>query len=138
VKRVDKRNNTAALFGHFRNVPRRTGDVEGLITMHLVEHGWFWMIPLPDGVMSVGVVGNQTFFKARTGDLGSLFGCAIAASPSVAERMANAELISPLTAAPNYSYKSRRATGDGYILVAVTPSMPTPGARCPKIRSRTI
>jgi flavin-dependent dehydrogenase len=117
LKRVDKRNNTAALFGHFRNVPRQVGDMAGMISMHLVEHGWFWMIPLPDGVMSVGVVGDQTFFKARTGDLGSFFACAIAASPSVADRMASAEPIGPLTATANYSYDSRRATGDGYILV---------------------
>jgi flavin-dependent dehydrogenase len=117
LKKVDKRNNTAALFGHFRNVPRRTGDVEGMISMHLVEHGWFWMIPLPGGIMSVGVVGDQTFFKARTGDLGSFFGRAIAASPSVAERMSNAEPVSPLTATANYSYDSCRAAGNGYILV---------------------
>jgi hypothetical protein len=50
LKRVDKRNNTAAVFGHFRNVPRRNGSAEGMITMHLFQHGWFWMIPLPDDV----------------------------------------------------------------------------------------
>jgi flavin-dependent dehydrogenase len=116
-KRVDKRNNTAALFGHFRNVPRREGDAEGMITMHLLEHGWFWMIPLPDGVMSVGLVGKQAFFKSRTGDLDSFFARAIAASPSVAERMANAEPIGALVATANYSYESRRCTGDGYILI---------------------
>jgi flavin-dependent dehydrogenase len=116
-KRVDKRNNTAALFGHFRNVPRREGDAEGMITMYLLEHGWFWMIPLPDGVMSVGLVGKQAFFKTRTGDLDSFFARAIAASPSVAERMANAQPIGALVATANYSYESRRCTGDGYILV---------------------
>ncbi len=64
-KRVDKRNNTAALFGHFRNVARREGDAEGMITIHLCENGWFWVIPLLDGVTSVGAVGNQAFFKTR-------------------------------------------------------------------------
>ena len=54
-KRLDKRNNTAALYGHFHNLPRREGDAEGMITMHLFDHGWFWMIPLPDVIMSVGV-----------------------------------------------------------------------------------
>lgn len=117
LKRVDKRNNTAALFGHFRNVPRRSGDAEGMITMHLVDHGWFWMIPLPDGVMSVGVVGNPAFFKTRTGDLDGFFARAVAASPSVAERMANAEPTGPLVATANYSYRSRRIAGDGYILI---------------------
>jgi flavin-dependent dehydrogenase len=73
LKRVDKRNNTAAVFGHFRNVPRQNGSAEGMITMHLFQHGWFWMIPLPDQVMSVGIVGTRSFFRTRTEDLGSFF-----------------------------------------------------------------
>jgi hypothetical protein len=67
LKRVNKRNNTAAIFGHFSGVPRRPGAAEGVITIHLVEDGWFWMIPLPDGLMSVGLVGNPGLFKNRKG-----------------------------------------------------------------------
>src|SRR6266446_6132704 len=117
LKRVDKRNNTAAVFGHFRNVPRRNGSAEGMITMHLFQHGWFWMIPLPDDVMSVGMVGTRSFFRTRTDDLNSFFARAVAASPSVAERMTNADPISSLVATANYSYDSRRCAGEGYILV---------------------
>jgi hypothetical protein len=71
LKRVDKRNNTAAVFGHFRNVSRGSGSAAGMITMHLLRHGWFWMIPLPDDVMSVGLVGTRSFFRTRMGDLNS-------------------------------------------------------------------
>jgi flavin-dependent dehydrogenase len=117
LKRADKRNNTAAVFGHFRNVPRRGGRAEGMITMHLFQHGWFWMIPLPDDVMSVGLVGDRSFFRTRTEDLDSFFARAVAASPSVAERMMNAEPITPRMTTANYSYDSRRYGGDGYILV---------------------
>jgi flavin-dependent dehydrogenase len=117
LKRVDRRNNTAAVFGHFRNVPHRNGRAEGMITMHLFQHGWFWMIPLPDDVMSVGMVGTRSFFRTRTEDLDSFFARAVAASPSVARRMINAEPISPLRATGNYSYDSLRYVGDGYILI---------------------
>jgi flavin-dependent dehydrogenase len=117
AKRVDKRNNTAAVFGRFRNVPRRDGNAEGMITMHLFRHGWFWMIPLPDDIMSVGVVGTRFFFRTRREDLGSFFARAVAASPSLAERMTNAEPIGPLVATGNYSYDSRRYAGDGYVLI---------------------
>ena len=117
LKRVDKRNNTAAVFGHFRNVPRLHGSAEGMITMHLFQHGWFWTIPLPDDVMSVGLVGTRSFFKTRTDDLDAFFVRAVAASPSVAERMANAEPIGPLVATGNYSYDSRHYGGDGYIMI---------------------
>jgi len=116
LKRRDKHNNTAALFGHFRNVASRSGDAAGMITMHLFEHGWFWMIPLPDGITSVGMVGTQAFFKTRKGDVEGLFARAIASSPSVAARMAAAEPVGALIATANYSYHSRRITGDRYIL----------------------
>jgi flavin-dependent dehydrogenase len=105
------------VYGHFRNVPRRNGSTAGMITMHLFQHGWFWMIPLPDDVTSIGLVGTRAFFRTRTEDLDSFFARAIAASPSVAERMTNAEPIGPLVATANYSYNSPRYAGDGYILV---------------------
>jgi flavin-dependent dehydrogenase len=116
-KRVDKRNNTAALFGHFRGVPHPQGESAGMITVHLLPHGWVWLIPLPNDVTSVGMVGTQAFFKTKTGDLDSFFARAVAASHGIAELMVNAEPIGPVTAAANYSYTSRRAAGNGYILV---------------------
>src|SRR5262249_57559570 len=90
LKRVNKHNNTAAVFGHFRNVPRRAGDKEGMITVYLFEHGWFWMIPLPDEVMSVGVVGTQAFFRERNANLETLFASAVAETPNLASHMKNA------------------------------------------------
>jgi flavin-dependent dehydrogenase len=117
LKRVDKHNNTAAVFGHFRNVPARPGDVAGMISVYLFEQGWIWMIPLPDDVTSVGVVGTQAFFKARDARLDAFFARAIAASPSVANRMANAQPIGSLVACADYSYDSRYYVGEGHILV---------------------
>src|SRR6185437_7491662 len=84
---------------------------------HLFQHGWFWMIPLPDDIMSVGMVGTRSFFKTRREDLDSFFARAVATSPSVARRMTNAEPIGPLVATGNYSYDSRRYAGNGYILI---------------------
>lgn len=117
LKRIDKCNNTAAVFGHFRNVPRLAGDKAGMIAVHLFEHGWFWMIPLPDDVVSVGVVGKQEFFKARKADINALFEDAVAACPSLAGQMANAEPLGPLVACADYSYDARYFVGENHILV---------------------
>jgi len=117
LKRINKQNNTAAVFGHFRNVPRRSGDKEGMITVYLFEHGWFWMIPLPDEVMSVGVVGTQAFFRERKANLETLFASAVAETPSLASHMKNAERIGPLTACADYSYDSQSYVGKNHILV---------------------
>lgn len=117
LKRIDKCNNTAAVFGHFRNVPRLPGDKAGMITVHLFEHGWFWVIPLPDDVMSVGVVGRQAFFKARETSLDALFARAVAACPSLARQMTNAQPISSLLACADYSYDAQKYVGKRHILV---------------------
>lgn len=117
LKRIDKRNNTAAVFGHFRNVPRLPGDKAGMIAVHLFEYGWFWVIPLPDDVMSVGVVGTQDFFKTREAKLDVLFAGAVAACPSLARQMANAEPTGPLVACADYSYEAEHYVGENHILV---------------------
>ncbi|GAC1336730.1 MAG: NAD(P)/FAD-dependent oxidoreductase [Acetobacteraceae bacterium] len=116
-KEANKQNNTAALYAHFRGVERRTGDREGYISIHLADDGWFWLIPLPDDVMSVGFVGNQSVFKQRRGSPQELLAQRIAASPTVSARMRRAEMVSEVTSTGNYSYYAKRAHGEGYLMI---------------------
>ena len=117
TKRSNKHNTTAALYGHFTGVERRTGELEGYITVHLAEDGWFWMIPLPDGIMSVGFVGDQSAFKGRRGTPHDLFMERITGSPTVRARMANAVLQGGVTSTGNYSYRSSQSWGEGFLMI---------------------
>ena len=117
VKDSDKLNNTAAVYAHFRGVERRAGELEGYISVHLAEDGWFWLIPLPDDVMSIGFVGNQAAWKGRQGSAEDLFLARIAASPSVAARTRGAVLASGIVSTGNYSYRARQGYGDGYLMI---------------------
>ena len=115
-KARNTRNNSAAIYGHFRGVAP-FGEVEdGNITIHLFDAGWFWMIPLPEGVMSIGVVSNPDFFKRRRGDLRDFFLETLRAVPSVARRIDVAELVSDVTTTGNYSYASKVMQGDGWLM----------------------
>lgn len=117
-KYSDLKNNKAAIFGHFRNVPRAEGEgMEGYISVHLVKGGWFWMIPLPDDVMSVGFVGDHNSFKNHGGSLDNLFWKTVEDSPSVKARMAKAEALAPLSTTGNYSYKGDKAWGERYFII---------------------
>ncbi len=118
-KESNRRHNSAALYGHFRGVrpPDGVAREDGNTTVHLFEHGWFWMIPLPGEVMSVGVVSNTQFFKRRRGSLEAFLHEALAMCPSVAERVAQAELISPVTATGNYTYASKVMAGEGWLMI---------------------
>ena len=87
LKEANKQNNTAAMYAHFNGVERRQGELEGYISIHLAEDGWFWLIPLPGDVMSVGFVGNQSAWKGRQGSAQEVFTRRIASSPTVSARL---------------------------------------------------
>ena len=114
---ADKNNNTAAVFAHFRQVECRIGEQAGCISVHLAEDGWFWLIPLPEDVMSVGFVGTQRAFKSRKGTTHEFLLERIARSPTVRQRMQRAELGSEVMSAGNYSYRASSAWGEGWMMI---------------------
>ena len=111
IKDSNKENNTAAVFAHFKGATCRPGKLAGFITVHLVQDGWFWMIPLPGDIMSVGFVGNATAFKGRRGSLRDFLLERMQASRTVAERTRDAEIVGEVTTAGNYSYFARARWG---------------------------
>lgn len=117
LKRTNKRNSTAAIFAHFRKVKLRTDSLAGYITVHLTKDGWCWMIPLPGDIMSVGFVGGQTLFKDRGINLQEFFLERLRNSPTVNARMAEAELVSGIMTAANYSYDAKCASGEGFFII---------------------
>jgi len=110
-------HNSAAIFGHFRNVPRREGDDAGNISVYWFQHGWFWMIPLRDGTMSVGAVCWPEYLKTRDCPPAEFLRRTIALSPGVSERMRDAELVGEVQATGNFTYYSKAAAGDGYLMI---------------------
>src|ERR1700726_1136085 len=51
LRRKNNQHQSAAIFGHFRGADARSGEDAGNISMYRFEHGWMWMIPLPEGGM---------------------------------------------------------------------------------------
>ncbi|MGA9367759.1 MAG: tryptophan 7-halogenase, partial [Steroidobacteraceae bacterium] len=112
------RHNSSAMYAHFSNAwrsddPYRAGD----ISIFWFEYGWFWFIPLADGVTSVGAVVSPHYMKAREVPLREFFLQTIALSPPLAERLELAALASDVEATGNYAYSCRRAHGDRFLLV---------------------
>ena len=117
VKNSNKYNNTAAVYAHFVGVSRREGELDGYISIHLAEDGWFWLIPLPGNLMSVGFVGNQSAWKGRNGTPRELFLQRIATSPTVSARVAAADMVSEVHSTGNYSYRAQQGHGDGFLMI---------------------
>jgi flavin-dependent dehydrogenase len=116
-KQSNKHINNTAVFAHYRGVAARSGDTEGYISVHLTENGWFWMIPLQGGVMSVGFVGNPAAWRRAGGNMEQFLDERLRASPTVTARMAGAERVSEVHATGNYSYCARTAAGEGWMLI---------------------
>lgn len=116
IKERNPKHRSAALYAHFAGAERATGRDEGNICIYWFDHGWFWLIPLKDGTMSVGAVCKPEYLKTREGSVEQFFHDTIALCPGVAARLAQATLASEVTATGNYSYQSRRMTGDNYLM----------------------
>jgi flavin-dependent dehydrogenase len=108
---------SAAIYGHLEGVERLPGSDAGNITLFWFDHGWFWLIPLKDGITSVGMVCWPYYLKMRKTDLDTFFWDTVATCPPLAMRMKNAKLTKTVTATGNYSYLSGRMTGDRFLLL---------------------
>lgn len=117
MKRRNRKHNSAAIFGHFAGAARLPGRAEGNITVFWFDHGWFWFIPLADGVTSVGAVCWPYYMKSRRTAPERFLLDTIALCPPLAERLRHARLVSEVSATGNYSYSADRTGGPGYLLL---------------------
>ncbi|WP_200342048.1 FAD-dependent oxidoreductase [Rhodovibrio sodomensis] len=116
-RRPDRTHNTAAIFAHLRGVPQDRWALEGDIAVCWFDRGWIWMVPLPDGRVSVGAVCGPDHFKRRTGSLEAFYTQTLERSPEVWDMVRNAERVTPVRGAGSYSYRADRMYGDGYLLL---------------------
>lgn len=116
-KRPDPNNTSAAIFGHFGNVPRRQGERGGNIRIHLTDPGWMWEIPLTHGTTSIGLVAPGAYMAGRSSGIEDFFRAHVERHPVIRETLSNAESLRPLNGTGNFSYRSTEATGLSHLKV---------------------
>jgi flavin-dependent dehydrogenase len=120
LKRPDRRLRKAAIFAHFRGAHRDSGIDEGATLIIYVREnlGWFWYIPLPDDLVSVGLVGDPGFLIAGRGDdPAKTFFEEIDLCPALRSRLSKADIPSKVHVANDFSYGSSEIAGDGWVSV---------------------
>jgi flavin-dependent dehydrogenase len=117
IKQANPKHASVALYGHYENARRDPGEDEGNISIYWFDHGWFWFIPLQRGITSVGAVCWPYYLKRRAGSLERFLDETIALCPALAERLAQARRVAPVTATGNYSYQATRCAGANYLMV---------------------
>jgi flavin-dependent dehydrogenase len=117
AKRRSAKHNSAAIYAHFRSARRHDGQCAGDISIFWFEHGWFWFIPLADGITSVGAVVWPYYLKSRAKPVNDFLTDTIAQCPKLAARLAGAERVTDAEATGNFSYACDRTHGPGYLLL---------------------
>ena len=107
----------AAVFAHYEGVPRGEERAAGDIILIVLSDGWFWMIPLPDGKTSVGLVTEGANMKSSGMTPGELLDEALRRCPAAREKTRDARRISEVWSASDYSYECGGIAGDGYLLL---------------------
>jgi flavin-dependent dehydrogenase len=118
IRHKNSRHQSAAIFGHFRNAEYRPGNDAGNISLYNFEYGWMWMIPLPNGVMSVGAVCRPDYLKQRRGSTRDFLYETLKLNTALWKRVQHAQLIGDeVRVTGNYSYDSTTIGGPGWMLV---------------------
>jgi flavin-dependent dehydrogenase len=120
IKEADPKLRKASLFAHYKGARRDAGRDEGatLVLSTKDQDGWFWYIPLPDDVVSVGVVGDiERLITRRDTTPEQTLEEEIQNCIALLPRMENAERVSPVHVLSDFSYRARRCSGEGWVLV---------------------
>jgi len=123
IRQADPQLRKAAYFSHYKGAKRDTGRNEGatLVLTTAQGDGWFWYIPLPNDVMSVGVVFDldryQSQYKSKGATPEQVLEEEIKACRGLEGRMEKAERIAPVHVLSDYSCRASRCAGEGWVLV---------------------
>ncbi len=115
----DPQLNKGAIWSYFEGAYRDVGQDEGA-TLVLQTHdkqAWFWYIPQHNNIVSVGVVGDFNYlFKGRD-DHETTFNEELDKCLNAKQRVSVGKRASRYYATKDYTYRSSRAAGDGWVLV---------------------
>jgi flavin-dependent dehydrogenase len=125
----DQKLKKIALWTYYKGALRDPGLDEGATTVAFVpEKGWFWYIPLPYDVVSVGVVAERDDLFDETRDFATIWQREVKKNKWVEEHLAPGEQVSApgesngglFYTTSEWSYRSRYCAADGLVLAGDT------------------
>ena len=119
IREHDEFFRNLAVYSYHRGAERLPEPDAGNIFIEAYEHGWSWAIPLPNDVMSVGLVVDAAWGGASLQEqsVESFYAEQLAMTRKTSAMLAPAERIDEPRVIRDWSYTSDRLVGDGYILV---------------------
>lgn len=93
-----------AVFNHFENMTRDSGDAAGDVIVLRLSDAWFWAIPISTGVTSVGVVLQKGESRKDGENWESLFWRKVGESSFLTAALANARSLGDYRIDSDYSF----------------------------------
>ena len=120
IKSTEPELKKASIYTHFKG-GLRDGSIDAGATLVLHtrnEDSWFWYIPLPDDLVSVGVVGSLRYLlQGRREEPQKIFDGEVERCPALKRRLAGARQVFPVKVTRDFSYRADRIAGHGWVLV---------------------
>jgi flavin-dependent dehydrogenase len=107
-----------AVWSYFKGA-KKTEGIEGGATLvvSVGKRGWFWFIPLPGDVTSIGCIATMDYLMGRGLSPEEIFHGELADCPHMQERLVGAKRVKPFYATKDYSYVSQLGAGEGFVMV---------------------
>ena len=83
----------------------------------VLKNGWFWLIPVSDDIMSVGLVTDRDAFLQSGLTPEEMLEQTIRSTPYVARRLANAKRQGVVRARKDFSYSVDQLTGSNFAMI---------------------
>jgi flavin-dependent dehydrogenase len=108
----------ASLWTYFKGAHRLPGIDAGETTIFMAgDGGWFWYIPLPDDITSVGIVADPERLFVQGADGVQTLTAEITNCPALAARLSLAERVGHVRGLPQLAYLNRQTCGDGWVMI---------------------
>ena len=118
LRRFDPKLKRAALFAHYQGLRWPEGSQPGDILLPIDKGVWYWIIPFSDGTCSVGGVFDPVEIRFTEGaSPEARFEDLIARSGRMQVLLTGARRFSKAYGVSDYSARSERLGGDGWVLV---------------------
>lgn len=119
LKDTDPALKKGTVWSYFKDARRDPGKDEGatLIMQTAEKQSWFWFIPLPDNVTSVGCTADMSVLFSGGSTAEESFNRELARCPAMADRLENATRVRDYLTTKDYTYYARRGAGSGWVLI---------------------
>ncbi len=120
LKSPDPALRKGTVWSYFHNArrdpdPRDNGAT--LIMQTADKKSWFWFIPLLDNVTSIGCTGAMPYMFQPGATPEAVFERELDRCPAMRERLTESTRVRDYYTTKDFSYSTKRAAGDGWVLV---------------------